>query len=106
MTNMDRTEARAKYTAARRRMAAFIASQCSAKLDDEAIIVNERIVVSGAVSECALVAAYMTEVLGLEGVEVDEPDVSDTDLADWTCVRIPEASLAAALAKLTAGARP
>jgi hypothetical protein len=102
MTNTEaaRTEARAKYTASRRKLAAFVTAQTGAKLDDEATIdFAGNIVLSGSVAECALVGAYFAQVLRVDGVIVEPHDENDPDFADWTCVRIPEAGLLAALTK-------
>lgn len=94
MTNTTRTDARKK-------MAAFIAAQCSATLDETATIVADHIVVSGSTAECMLVALYMTTILKVPGVVVD-PEDTDPDLAGWTCCRIPEAGLHAALKRAVA----
>lgn len=108
MTNTEtaRTEARAKYTASRRKMASFVMTQTGAKLDDEAIIdFAGNVVVSGSVAECMLVGLYFTTVLLVDGVVVEPADANDPDFADWTCVRIPEAGLQAALKKHQKAAR-
>ena len=98
-TNADaaRTEARAKLAASRARMASFIAKHSTAKIDAEAIIDFENnIVVTGEVTELLLVKAWAM-LIGIEGVVVEPAD--DPELGDWTCCRIPCASLEAALAK-------
>jgi hypothetical protein len=94
MTNTN--TARAKFTESRRKMAAAVMAHTGAKLDDTATIVSDKIVLSGSVIECALVAAHFAETLLVDGVELDEPMAEDPD---WTCVRIPCAGLTAALAK-------
>jgi predicted alpha/beta hydrolase family esterase len=95
MTTTNRADHLAKLTAARRRMAAFVASASGAHLDDTAIVRDGNIVVSGHPLECALVAVWAAR-MGIAGVVVAPPDADDPD---WTFCNISEAGIAAAIAK-------
>jgi len=94
--------ARDKVLAARRRMAAFVMRQTATTLEDEALVVNEQIVLSGDRLECERVRAYMSRELEVEGVVVDP---LDPELGEWTCVRIPLAGLELALGRIARHAR-
>ena len=88
-----RKTARAKYAAARRRMATAIATRAGATLDAEATLDGHgNIVVGGAPAELEKVRAHM-HALGVQ-CEIEPPFADDPD---WTCARIPEASITRAL---------
>jgi len=94
------TDHRAKLTAARRRMTAFVAAATGADLDARFTgIVADHVVLAGTPAEVEKVRAHFTDALGVVGVVVDEPAADDPD---FTFVRIPEAACTARLNALTA----
>lgn len=92
----------AKLAAKRRQMAHFVMRQTGALLDDDPIVHDDRIVLSGQQAECERVATYMRAQLGVEGITVDP---IDRELGAWTCVRVPIAELEGALSRMLSDAR-
>ncbi len=95
---MMNTTAAASAKSRRMRMVSLICSLTGAKAE-QAILVNESIVVSGHPTQMAIVANHFSNVLGVAGVTVDAPADDDPE---WTFCRIPLDAMSTRLRNLEA----
>jgi hypothetical protein len=101
-TSTDRQDARAMYRNVRRTMATAIMACTGARLDDEATIHADHIVIGGDRAQCEIARAHFADVLKVDGVTIDADVIPDDP--EWTCLRIPESGLDAAIARSKARA--